>query len=296
MKNSSYANKKWVLPYKNIVAIHDGDGKVEIIEQANCHGGACWSEYHYTKASPLILSARMLGNSTRFMTKVGESALDLVSSTAAAGIESVKVDDDTVSITYAGLGGGGVGATASRSMAEDVIDYDISETGGSRKSRGTIVLPRRKRVLIGIDDTDTKEEGATWSLVHNIANEIDGKNARYVSHSIVQLFPVPCKTQNCVSTVVEFGCIDEKKLIDEFEQLLRKYTLSEETGMVALTGFDADKLKEYGAMCKQKQIKCEDAERAAKAAGVDMVIGGRGIIGATASLPYFADPTHSVIL
>ena len=206
------------------------------------------------------------------------------------------MDDGTVSITYAGLGGGGVGATASRAMAEDVIDYDISETGGSRKSRGTIVLPRRKRVLIGIDDTDTKEEGATWSLVHNIASDLDGKNARYISHSIVQLFPVPCKTQNCVSTVVEFGCIDEKKLIDEFEELLRKYTLSEETGMVALTGFDADKLTEYGAMCKQKQIKCEDAERAAKAAGVEVVIGGRGIIGATASLPYFADPTHSVIL
>jgi methanogenesis imperfect marker protein 11 len=296
MKNSSYANKKWVLPYKNIIAIHDGDGKVEIIEQPNCFGGACWSEYHYTKASPLIISSRTLGNSTRFLTKVGESKLELKSSVAAAGIESVKVDDETVKITYAGLGGGGVGATASRAMAEDVIECDMTETGGSRESRGTIVLPRRKRVLIGIDDTDTKEEGATWSLVHNIASELDGKNARYVSHSIVQLFPVPCKTQNCVSTVVEFGCIDEHRLISDFEQLLRKYTLSDETGMVALTGFEADRLKDYGAMCKQKQVKCEDTEHAAKAAGVEVVIGGRGIIGATASLPFFADPSHSVIL
>ncbi len=296
MKNSSYADKKWVIPYKNIIAIHDGAGSVEIIEQPNCYGGACWSEYHYQRASPLIISSRMLGNSTRFLARVGESALDLRSSIAAAGIESIKVDNGTVSITYAGLGGGGVGATASRSMAEDVIDYDISETGGSRKSKGTIVLPRRKRVLIGVDDTDTKEEGATWSLVHNIASELDGKNARYVSHSIVQLYPVPCKTQNCVSTVVEFGCIDEKKLIDDFECLLRKYTLSEETGMVALAGFNADALKDYGAMCKQRQVKCEDAEKAVKAASVDIRIGGRGIIGATASLPYFADPAHSIIL
>ncbi len=66
--------------------------------------------------------------------------------------------------------------------------------------------------------------------------------------------------------------------------------------MVALTGFEADRLKEYGAMCKQKQVRCEDAEHAAKAAGVEIVIGGRGIIGATASLPFFADPSHSVIL
>lgn len=296
MKDNSYASKKWVIPYKNIVAIHDGHDYVEIIEQTNCYGGACWAEYHYKRSSPLIISSRNMGNTMRYLTKVGESTLDLVPSVSAAGIESVKVDDHTISITYAGLGGGGVGATISRALAEDVIDYDITETGGSRRSKGTIVLPKRKRVLIGVDDTDTKEEGATWSLVHNIASELDGKNARYVSHSIVQLFPVACKTQNCVSTVVEFGCIDEVKLIKDFERLLRKYTLSEETGMVALTGFNADALKEYGALCKQKQVTRETVEQAIKGTGVDILMSGRGIIGATASLPYFADPEHSVIL
>lgn len=296
MKDDSFARKKWVVPYKNIVAICDGEGWVEIVEQPNCYGGACWAEHHYKRTSPLIASSRALGNSMRYMARVGTSELDLVPSLAAAGIESVIVDDETVTITYAGLGGGGVGATMSRALAQDVIDYDFTEAGGSRKSKGTIVVPRRKRVLIGVDDTDTKEEGATWSLMHNIATDVDTKNARYVSHSITQLYPVPQKTQNCTATVVEFACIDETKLVRDFGRLLAKHTLSEETGMVVLQNFDADKVKDYGQMCKQKQVSRETTLKTARNAGVDILIDGRGIIGAMASLPYFARPSDSVIL
>ena len=296
MKDETYSTKKWVVPYKNIVAMHDGQERVEIVEQTNCFGGACWAEYHYQRTSPLIVSVRNVGNTMRYMTRVGKEELNLIPSIAAAGIEAVEVGDDTISVTYAGLGGGGVGAAISRALAEDVIDYDHTEAGGSKRSKGTIVLPKRKRVLIGVDDTDTKEEGATWSLIHNIATDLNGKNAYYISHALVQLFPVPCKTQNCVSTVVEFACLDEKKLIRDFEVLLRKYTLSEQTGMVALTRFDADALKEYGRLVKQKQITKEIADNSARDAGVEVVMDGRGAIGALAALPYFANPKDSVIL
>jgi methanogenesis imperfect marker protein 11 len=296
MKDDKYASKKWVVPYKNIVAVYNGDGYVEIVEQTNCFGGACWAEYHFMRTSPLIVSVRNIGNTMRYLTRIGKEELNLTPSVAAAGIEAVEVNDDTISITYAGLGGGGVGTTISRALAEDVIDYDYTEIGGSRRSKGTIVLPKRKRVLIGVDDTDTKEEGATWSLVHNIAAELSGKNAYYISHSIVQLYPVPFKTQNCVSTVVEFACLDENKLVRDFEALLRKYTLSAETGMAALVRFDAESLRDYGRLVKQKQIPRETAEKAAVEAGADVLINGRGLIGALASLPYFADPMNSVIL
>ena len=92
-------------------------------------------------------------------------------------------------VTYVGLGGGGVGATLSRAGAEDVLRYEATESGGGRVARGTIVLPRRERMIIGVDDTDSKTQGATWTLVHNIAQKVDRKEARYISHSLVQLFP-----------------------------------------------------------------------------------------------------------
>lgn len=66
--------------------------------------------------------------------------------------------------------------------------------------------------------------------------------------------------------------------------------------MVALAKFDANALKEYGRLVKQKQITREMADKAARDAGVEIIMNGRGVIGALAALPYFANPTDSVVL
>ena len=105
--------------------------------------------------------------------KTGTSNLELKPSIAAAGIESVIVKGNEVEITYAGLGGGGVGATRCRAFADGILRYKISESGGEKCAKGTIAVPRRDRVLIGIDDTDSKDIGATWTLTHNIAKKLD---------------------------------------------------------------------------------------------------------------------------
>jgi methanogenesis imperfect marker protein 11 len=207
------------------------------------------------------------------------------------------VKGDEVEITYAGLGGGGVGATLSRAGAGDVIRYQVTEAGGGRVARGTIILPRRERLVIGVDDTDNKTEGATWSLIHNIASKVDRQEARYISHSLVQLFPVPTKTQNCVSTVVEFACLPggAKDLLSDFKELLERYSVSTETGMAAFMGFDPTILLPYGLRCKVERVTYEDAVRAALESDVEIVLDGRGLIGAVAALPFFAKPDESVV-
>ena len=289
------SEKPWIVPYDNIIAISSEEGThLELIEQTNCYGGAAWARHHFLQSSSLIIDSKTIGNSTRYFLKTGKSKLNLVPSVSAAGIESVVVKDDTVEVTYAGLGGGGVGATACRCLAKGVLEYEMTESGGSKLSRGTITLPRSKRVIIGVDDTDTKEEGATWSLIHNIASKLDTKGARYISHSIVQLFPVKTKTQNCVSTVVEFACTKENELIRDFRELLLKETLSDETGMVVLISFDAKSLEEFGKRCKIKEVTKEDAMKISDDNNVQIEIGGRGVIGAVAGIPYFAKPSISV--
>jgi len=287
--------KPWVVPYDNIIAICNENGThVELIEQTNCYGGAAWARHHFLSSSSLILESKTIGNSSRYLLKTGKSRLNLVPSVSAAGIESVIIKENTVEVTYAGMGGGGVGATACRSLAKDVLKCEMTESGGSKLSRGTITLPRLKRVIIGVDDTDTTEEGATWALVHNIASKFENKNSRYISHSIVQLFPVQKKTQNCVSTVVEFACTDEHKLIKNFRKHLLELTLSDETGMAVLQSFDAESLEKFGKLCKSKEVKKEDAIAASEDNNVQIEIDGLGIIGAVASLPYFGRPSESV--
>jgi len=287
----------YVVIYKQIHAVVDQEEKhVELMERSRCYGGSAWARYHYSRG-PLVLSSRNLGEWFRYMIKPGKADLDLVSSKRSAGIESVQVQGQEVEVTYAGLGGGGVGATLSRAKADDVLRYSVTECGGGRVARGTIVLPRRERVIIGVDDTDSKTLGATWSLIHNIASKVDRPEARYISHSLVQLFPVPTKTQNCVSTVVEFACLPGKAegMLSDFKALLRKYTVSEQTGMAVFRDFDPSELLPFGRRCKMERVQYEDALEAARVAGVQILLNGQGLIGAVAALPFCARSDESIV-
>jgi methanogenesis imperfect marker protein 11 len=286
-----------VVVYKQIHAVVDDDAKrVELLERSSCYGGSAWARYHYSRG-PLVISSCNQGEWFRYMLNPGNVDLDLVSSKRSAGIESVKVSGSEVEVTYAGLGGGGVGATLSRARAEDVLRYDATECGGGRVARGTIVLPRRERMIIGVDDTDSKTVGATWSLIHNIAQKVDRPEARYISHSLVQLFPVPTKTQNCVSTVVEFACLPGRGegMLGDFRALLQKYTVSEQTGMAVFRDFDPSELLAFGLRCKRERVSYEDAVKVAQEAGVQTIMKGQGLIGAIAALPFNARPDESII-
>ncbi len=287
----------YVVVYKQIHALVDSEAcQVELLERSRCYGGSAWARYHYSRG-PLVLSSRNLGDWFRYMLKPGCADLDLVSSKRSAGIESVQVKGEEVEITYAGLGGGGVGATLSRAKAGDVLRYEVTECGGGRVARGTIVLPRRERLIIGVDDTDSKTTGATWTLVHNIASRVDRPEARYISHSLVQLFPVPTKTQNCVSTAVEFACLPGKAeaMLADFKALLKKYSVSKQTGMAVFRDFDPSSLLAYAERCRQERVLYEDALEAAQQAGVQILMNGQGLIGAVAALPFYARPDESVV-
>ncbi len=287
----------YVVAYKQIHAVVNSCGDVvEILERSNCYGGSAWARYHYSKG-PLVISSRNLGEWFRYIVRTGEADLDLISSKRSAGISSVLVKGDEVEITYTGLGGGGVGATFTRARAGDVLRSRTTAAGGGRVATGTIVLPRRERLIIGVDNTDSKTTGATWSLVHNISAKVDRYEARYISHSLVQLFPVPTKTQNCVSTAVEFACIPgrEKEMIEDFRRLLERYTVSDETGMVVCRSFDPSILLDYAKRCRLERVRYEDAQQAAEAAGLEVVMDGQGLIGAVAAVPYFGDSDRSVI-
>ncbi len=293
-----YLSDPYTIPYKGIYAVADKKNElVEIMEHSNCYGGSAWALYHYSK-SPLVIKSRAVGDMMRYLVRTGVSNLALQSSTAAAGIESVLVRDNEIEITYSGLGGGGVGATTCRAYANGVLRCRLSDSGGGKRATGTIIVPRRERILVGIDNTDSKEVGATWTLAHNIAAAVDSSEGKYISHTLVQLYPVPDKTQNCVATVLEFACIDgsRKDLLDKIKDGLEKYSVSSETGMVALSDFDASALMEYSRLCRSRMITKDLTIKTCEDSGVEIVIDGKGIIGALAALPWFSRNDESVML
>ena len=280
-------SEPYIIHYPQIVAVADTDGsQVELVEFFDCVGGAMWSKHHYAQ-SPIVRDVRCVGSTVRYLLQPDTVDLSLEGSRFPAGISSCKVDRDEIAITYIGMGGGGVGAAACRSDAKGVLRNKSDPAGGGKVAGATIWLSRRQRILIGVDDTDTPEEGATWTLVHNIAKAVEDDQSAYLSHTIVQLFPVPYRTKNCVGLVAEFATTDPEDLIAKFHSLLKQYTLSEKTGMAVYSGFSpSDELLAFGRAVKRGEIARGQLEEL-KDPHLRIIMNGRGIIGAVAALPFF---------
>ncbi|HOI77537.1 MAG TPA: hypothetical protein PLI06_08030, partial [Methanofastidiosum sp.] len=117
---NSFGNKAWISPFEKIVVLADKEKKIIEIFEKHPRGmaTASWVTYHYPKASSLITQAIGEGSQSFFRAKEGKCDLDLKAGISAAGIEEIKITQNKILITYAGLGGGGVGAVLNRGLAE----------------------------------------------------------------------------------------------------------------------------------------------------------------------------------
>jgi len=301
-----YNKIKWISPYSKIVAMYS-EGYVEIHEfhsRNKCIGGSAWEVNHYKRVSDLIMNARREGARNIFVAKVGRTKLKLIPGIAGAGIEEIEVKDDKIEITYSGLAGGGVAATICRGMAEGVEGIEIiGEGGGGKVGKAKLILPLRKKVVVGVDDTDNRREGATWSLVNEIAFELESKGlGDYLNHVIVQLYPNnPHKTTNCVSIAVTFAVDTIKigKLIDAFKRVLSDRSLSDETAIAIYKKIIIPpSLKKYGLDAKKEILDLKYAKKTALECDVELVSikGERGKIGALAAIAFEDNPDEAVKL
>ena len=290
----------WIAPYEKVLTMVDGD-KVEIVEYHPCISGSHWLLNQYRNNSELIYSAFRDGNKHVYKCHIGSAPLDLKASFNAAGIDEITVDGDEVKVTHAGLAGAGVGAGMCRGMGEGVKYVELLDIGGGSKvGRATVVTPKLEKVVIGVDDTDTKDAGATWTMAHNLGVELAGEGYEYLDHIIVQLYPHnPHKTQNCVSIALTFAVESDRKqdLIDRTIEILIRDTLSDKTAIAILEGIDIpEKLREYSIATKSGMMDVETAENVAKELNIPLiaVTGEQGKVGALAALGLYDDVEEAV--
>ena len=290
----------WIAPYEKIITMVDGDD-VELVEYHPCISGSHWLVYQYKNTSNLIGDAYRDGNKHVFKCKLGEELINFKASYNAAGIESISVSDDEVRVVHAGLAGAGVGAAMCRGMGEGVKRVElIEEGGGSKLGKAAVITPRMEKIVIGIDDTDIKDYGATWTTAHNIGLKLKSEGFEYLDHIIVQLYPGnPYKTQNCVSIALTFAVLpDEKdKLISRVVELLEEDSLSDKTSIAILEGLKIpEKLKEYSLKTKTGMMSLEEAESVAEDLNIQLisVTGDHGKIGALAALGLYDNPDEAV--
>jgi methanogenesis imperfect marker protein 11 len=293
---SRYGDLPYLTPYQSIYALTDEAGQMVELHEFHARGaaggGAAWEVYHYPRTSPLIVGARREGPRNVFLCRAGVCDLELIPGLAGAGLERVNIVEERVELTYAGLAGGGVAATVCRGMAEGVLGMEVeSMGGGARLGRATLVLPRLHKLVIGVDDTDDEERGATWAAVNEAAWHTGREGlAAYLAHVIVQLFPQnPYRTTNCCSTAVVLG-VERERAEEAIAYLVRqveKRCYSEEAAAALMQRLLVpEELARFTRAAKSRMVEEEEADNLASWLGVELreITGSRGRIGALAAL------------
>lgn len=301
-----YGHLPYITPYQKILAlVDDTNATVELHEfhaRGKCGGGAAWEVYHYRRTSPLVVGARREGARNIFLCSAGRAELDLVPGVASAGLEEVRIEGPEVSLTYAGLAGGGVAATLCRGMAPGVIGTVVHERGGgSGIGRATLRVPAMRKLVVGADDTDVSDRGATWSTMNEIAFSMERDGiCEWLGHTIAQLYPEnPYRTTNCCATAIvmavpEGGTAEARARAVE---LLAGSSFSDECGAAFFESIEVPcELRRFSADAGSRMVTFEEAESVAAACGVSLeaVTGRRGCIGALAAVGLHDDPDGAV--
>ena len=277
--------------------VDEKNGMAQVIEQCLAKGPVEWDALNRKRAGGVVKETFVDGNTLIMNTKIGEGEVKFGPASKDLGgqaLKSLKIVKGKVHTTWLGLAGASVGVGACLPQAPGVlytIYPDIKNVGGANQVEITVVSKKLTRLLIGIDDTDSKEKGASWVLMLELMNAMP--YAKPLFHKIIQLNPnVPEKTTSCVSIGASFAVEDKnlKNTVDFAYDFLRERTYSKHTSMVVFQGLKIpDELKKYGFDAKSRILSLDEAEKTAEKHGIQIfeITGKRGMIGALAAIGCF---------
>jgi methanogenesis imperfect marker protein 11 len=278
---------------KFLVMVDESSGRAEIIEQCRARGTIEWDAMNRRRAGGAVTGCVVEGTAMVISANLGTYLINFGAASGDIGgqaLESVKVTGDEVITTWAGIAGAGVGIAACLPQAPGVIraEYpteDDLKVGGARTNRVRIVSPRYEKVCIGIDDTDTKTEGATWVMALKCAEACRIDGVEFLNMRLVQLNPaVPHKTTNCVGSALNFAARPDAidGLLDFIRTFVENNTFSNDTGIAYHRGIGFPSDSPAFAAVKTEIITLAQAENTAKALGIVFIDnnGRKGRIGA----------------
>ncbi|WP_321504988.1 tRNA(Ile2) 2-agmatinylcytidine synthetase [uncultured Methanoregula sp.] len=278
---------------KFLVMVDERAGRAEILEQCRARGTIEWDAMNRRRAGGAVSSVNVEGTSMTIQARLGKYPVNFGAAAGSIGgqaLESVEVSGGEVITTWSGIAGAGVGIAACLPQAPGVIraEYpteDDLNVGGARTNHVRIISPRYEKICIGIDDTDTKTEGATWVTALKCAGACAIEGMEFLNMRLVQLNPeVPTKTTNCVSSALNFavrpGKIDE--LLEFVRVFIEKNTLSKDTGIAVYRGIASSAESPAHKRVKTEIMTLEQAEQEARSCGIVFIDrnGRKGRIGA----------------
>jgi len=280
-----------------ITLVDERTEKIRIIEMCIAQGPIEWDAVNRMRAGGAIDRLEVHGNWLIMDVSQGEHEINfgpVSKNTGGQALRAVNVRDGIVETSWVGLAGASIGVGACLPQAKGVIktEYEnLRELGGSSEINVKIFTPEMRQLIIGIDDTDSSEKGATWALGLRLARELP--DAIFLQHKIIQLnLHVPHKTTNCTSTGVSFAVLPSKveNVVKLAAEIIERESCSDQTSIAYWSGIEIPKsAMKFGLRAKETILTIEEAEETAKSSGIFLreISGPRGKIGALASIGCF---------
>jgi hypothetical protein len=282
---------------KRIFTTVDGD-KVAIYH--DCMSGACaaFCCYHHTLAGGVLYRVERDGTLLVESAHIGMKKISVgLSPMSAVGVTGVSQEGNAIIQYIHSIGGPAYSLTDMMARADGVLRVESRHDGHLVK--GNVWTQALTQVTIGIDDTDTKDGGATFALALALLNHLSNiKGILPISHHVAMLNPdVIGKTAGNSSSFIEVAIEPDHYtlLIEKTRKFVADEALSKEWGIAIWSGLNMPaELREYGKMVRRIFISRSIAEETAGRLGIS-IFGGNGVIGALGAVA-LAGLSYDVLL
>jgi methanogenesis imperfect marker protein 11 len=238
------------------------------------------------------------GNQWVNLYKPGQVDIELVPTLVPLAVTGVEITEDSVVLSMRGIGGAPDLIRMFTSGCKRRVETPMNGGGVSFE----VEYPLYRKVVIGLDDTDSSTKGATFVTALRIAGIVEKvvKGTKFLRLTISLNWPKnPAKTTNNASSAVVFAVKPgmEEELINQFTRLATRYTISKETGMTAMNKVQApDPLKAYARKVKSVHVDISEAYKVSDQTGVRAIpiTGERGLIGALSATGLVDRPGEAI--
>ena len=146
--------------------VDEKHGKARVIETCSARGPAEWDVVNRRRSGGVINVINIEGTTIIMDVTLGEKEIKFGAASAemgGQGLKACRVEGDEVRTTWYGIAGASVGIGARLPGCDTVLRTEFPDEfkiGGGHTAHVDIFTPKLIRVIIGVDDTDTKEKGA----------------------------------------------------------------------------------------------------------------------------------------
>lgn len=208
----------------------------------------------------------------------------------AVGVTGVRREGEYIIQTIRCVGGPpAYSLTDMMAMAVGVCEVRLTNSG--LITEGEVISQALTHLVIGLDDTDTTEGGATFALALGLLQYL-GKMREVipVGHAVAMLYPPyldACTAGNSCSFIeiaLNPDAVDH--VIERAVRFIETESLSKEWGGIAVKkGFViSESLRGFGLAARAQVVTAEMAETVADAEQIRLFGGGNGKIGAVAAI------------